>query len=58
MLDGHHTLLHELGPNDTELHVVTRDWNGDLDSVVRMPQFRDVDPDAQHWAARSTTTIS
>ncbi|WP_326702322.1 DUF3885 domain-containing protein [Streptomyces cyaneofuscatus] len=30
LLERHHTLLNELGPSDTELYVVTREWNGGM----------------------------
>lgn len=61
LLDRHHTLLNALGPNDTELYVVTCEWNGDSEPTVRMPQLQNVDPDAQYWdtgTAMSTTMIS
>ncbi|MEV7730222.1 hypothetical protein AB0P15_36750 [Streptomyces sp. NPDC087917] len=51
MLDRHHTLLDELGPNEAELYVLTREWNGDAEPTVRMPQLRQVDPDARHWGS-------
>ncbi|MFJ8863793.1 hypothetical protein ACIRD8_35970 [Streptomyces sp. NPDC102451] len=51
MLDRHHTVLNELGPNDTELYVVTREWNEDTEPIARIPQLRQVDPDARHWGS-------
>ncbi|MFE9913037.1 DUF3885 domain-containing protein [Streptomyces clavifer] len=51
VLDRHHTLLSELGPSDTELYVVTREWNGDCDLVVRMRQLQEVDPDGELWVS-------
>ena len=49
VLERHHALLVELGPDDEELYVVTREWNGDSEPVARMARLREVDPDAQHW---------
>lgn len=51
LLERHHTLLAELGPNDDELYVVTREWNGDPEAVTRMADLQRVDPDAQHWSS-------
>lgn len=51
MLDRHHTVLNELGPSDPELYVITREWNGDSEPLARMPQLRQVDPDARHWGS-------
>lgn len=51
LLERHHTLLAELGPNDDELYVVTREWNGDREPVTRMADLQRVDPDAQHWGS-------
>lgn len=51
VLERHHTLLNELGPSDTELYVVTREWNGDRDLVVRMRQLQEVDPTGEFWAS-------
>lgn len=52
MLDRHHTLLDELGPNDTELYMVTREWNGDRDLVVRLRQLQEADPDGELWVSQ------
>ncbi|MFE2329267.1 hypothetical protein ACFXD5_36100 [Streptomyces sp. NPDC059385] len=51
LLERHHMLLAELGPNDNELYVVTREWNGDPEPVTRMADLQRVDPDAQHWGS-------
>ncbi|MET7369337.1 hypothetical protein ABZS61_26450 [Streptomyces sp. NPDC005566] len=51
MLDRHHAVLNELGPHDTELYVITREWNWDAEPVTRMPQLAQVDPDARHWGS-------
>ncbi|OKJ05133.1 hypothetical protein AMK18_01440 [Streptomyces sp. CB01249] len=51
ILDRHHTLLGELGPDDEEVYVVTREWSGDLAPGARRPELRDADPDAEHWGS-------
>ena len=51
VLERHHTLLNELGPDDDELYVVTHEWNGDPEPVVRMSQLQEADPDARHWGS-------
>ncbi|MGW0939765.1 DUF3885 domain-containing protein [Streptomyces sp. NPDC002666] len=51
MLDRHLTVLNELGPTDTELYVVTHEWNWDAAPITRMPQLQQVDPDAHHWGS-------
>lgn len=51
VLERHHTLLNELGPNDDELYVVTHEWTGDPEPVVRMSRLQEVDPGGRHWSS-------
>ncbi|MFF7338065.1 hypothetical protein ACFZAT_12025 [Streptomyces sp. NPDC008163] len=51
ILERHHTLLSELGPDDEELYVVTREWSGVPAPAARRRELEAADPGAEHWGS-------